>query len=454
MKKTILILCSFLTAIAFTSYSCEQKHQTPPWVDPGGEIPEPEPVADKVKMLWLDAEANFSGNFATQDKIKTLLDKIVETGFNQIVVDVRPVQGDVLYKSDFMNPYSNVASRGYDYLQFFIDEARVRDLKVAVSMTIFTAGYIQPQSGPAWRDQNLGKLTCIQYKPDGSLLDIKEDTDKTGGGSFVFLNPAHPDVQKYVLNFIKEVVSKYDFDSFVLDYCRFPDGESDFSDFTRSKFADFLGKNGGGTITNWPGDVFTYNQNGSRKPGSYYKQWWEFRSMIIRDFVGRVRTEIKAIKPNVKLEYWAASWWNAIYANGQNWASTTYMPLNDPDVGFFGYGSWCSNTYNRTGFANELDVFQLGAYLSKIYGANDKESIEYAINRAKRIVGGACKIYGTIGIGNPDFDVEEATYYSLKETSGLMIFDIVHVINTDTKYDTWNKIKKGIDRAEAETEAR
>ena len=53
-----------------------------------------------------------------------MLDKTQEAGFNKIVVDVKPVEGDVLYKSEFMTQATtigsvNVADRGWDYLQFF-----------------------------------------------------------------------------------------------------------------------------------------------------------------------------------------------------------------------------------------------------------------------------------------------------------------------------------------------
>ena len=89
----------------------------------------------------------------------------------------------------------------------------------------------------------------------------------------------------------------------------------------------------------------------------------------------------------------------------------------------------CFRQYYKTGFADQLDIFLLGAYLSTIYGPSNDESIEYSINRAKSYIGYACKIYGTIQCADSSFDVGEAAYYCLKQTSGLMIFDIVHVIN-------------------------
>ena len=66
--------------------------------------------------------------------------------------------------------------------------------------------------------------------------------------------------------------------------------------------------------------------------------------------------------------------------------------------------------------------------------------------RAERILRNACTFYGTVQCADPTFDIEEACYYCLKRTAGLMVFDIVHVINNDK----WAAIKRGIDRALAE----
>jgi uncharacterized lipoprotein YddW (UPF0748 family) len=85
----------------------------------------------KEKLIWLDANGNFQ-RFGTQEDITYYLDKIKECGFNKIVVDVRPVTGYALYKSDILPPLTKLGdvtiNRDWDYLQFFIDEARHRAL--------------------------------------------------------------------------------------------------------------------------------------------------------------------------------------------------------------------------------------------------------------------------------------------------------------------------------------
>ena len=157
MKKSILILCVLLMA-AIPS-ACTESHKTPPELDkpqPGpNPDPKPEPSEGKEKMLWFDAEANFQ-RFSTQAGIIAMLDKTQEAGFNKIVVDVKPVEGDVLYKSEFMTQATtigsvNVADRGWDYLQFFLDEAHKRNLKVTVSTTVFPMGMPSTRQGPAYR---------------------------------------------------------------------------------------------------------------------------------------------------------------------------------------------------------------------------------------------------------------------------------------------------------------
>ena len=79
----------------------------------------------------------------------------------------------------------------------------------------------------------------------------------------------------------------------------------------------------------------------------------------------------------------------------------------------------------NTGFAGLLDTFLCGTYLTKIFGLNDPESIEYGIARAQRIVHGACKVYGTLYALNHKDNIADAVYVCLSQSEGLMVFDIV-----------------------------
>ena len=171
------------------------------------------------KYLWFDAEANFV-RFSNRDTIRYYLDKTKETGFNTIVVDVRPIYGEVLYKKTRLPQLEKVGKnevkRDWDYLQFFIDEAHKREMKVVVSTTFFTGGNPVTRQGLVYSDKKWASKTTLQWTPEG-FKDIKDDPSKVSA----FLNPSHPEVQDYVLSFVKEIVENYDIDGYALDYCGF-----------------------------------------------------------------------------------------------------------------------------------------------------------------------------------------------------------------------------------------
>jgi uncharacterized lipoprotein YddW (UPF0748 family) len=424
--NTIIFLCFFLCACSSNNDSTDNNN-----TGKDSTVTKDPTIVSKEKILWLDADANYS-HFCRKENITYYLDRAKNVGFTKIVVDVRPVQGDALFKSSYLTEISQIGNQkfdtSWDYLQFFIDEAHKRDLKVTVSTTLFTGGSPSTQDGMVYRDSKWDGKTCIEYTKDKGLIDIKNDDSKVSA----FLNPVLQSNQQFCLNFIKELVTKYDFDGYALDYCRYPDAESDFSDSTRVAFEKYIGAK----LDKFPDDVFTWNSNGTKNPGKYYKQWWEFRSMVIHDFISKVKTTIKAIKPNMKLEYWAASWIGALYQQGQNWASTSYDFSQDY--------SWASANYKQSGIANLLDNFYCGTYLTDIYGLNDDESIEYGLARANRLIGSACNVYGSIYALNHQSNIKDAVYVCLTESKGLVVFDIIQVI----ELNEWSGIKAGIEKAE------
>ncbi len=433
MKK-IFIQLSALMLVASIAPACAETNEGK--VDePETELEEPEEepeeevvVTERAKVLWIDAEANFY-RLRNQSNIRTYLDKIVDAGFNTIVVDVKPVQGDVLYDSDFLPACTSLSGytvddRGFDYLQVFLDEAAARNLKVTVSATIMTMGLTSSQTGPAYEDDYWGALTATEYRAQG-FTDIKET------GTFAFLNPVLPDVHDYAIRMVTEIATKYTFDGFALDYCRFCDLYSDFSQESLEAFEAYSGL----TVSNFPTDILYYNSAGEPCTGTLYPEWVEWRSSVIQGYVTDISAAIKAVNPDINIEYWAASWW-PLPTTGQNWAS----PTLDNTSSYW----WATADYYKTGFADQLDIFQLGAYLNNVYGLDDAESVEYAIDKAKRIINDDCTLYGTISCAVSSFDIEEAVYLCLKETAGVMVFDMSHVINNNK----WDAIKAGIERAD------
>ncbi|MDR0939362.1 MAG: family 10 glycosylhydrolase [Mediterranea sp.] len=385
-----------------------------------------EPAATP-KYLWFDAEANFE-RFASRDSITYYLEKAKKAGFNQVVVDVKPIYGGALYKSEILPPLTvvrgKVVRRDWDYLRYFLDEARRLGLGTTVSASMFTAGNPVTREGLVYADSRWDGKTCMERRPDGQLTDIRDNGKKVAA----FLNPVRKEVREWALAFSRELVTNYDFDGYALDYCRFPDDESDFSETTRQAFEEWLGRK----VDNFPDDIYTYQADGTKKPGRLYKEWWAFRAHVISSFVKEVREVVKSVKPQVRLEYWAASWLAALYRTGQNWAS----PKSDFALSY----PWGSEAYRQAGFAPYLDRFLDGTYLHRLYGMDDPESIEYGIDHARKVIAGDCQVIGTLAAPNHRANLAEAIKLCLDKSGGVMVFDIVNLI----ELDQWDDVAQGL----------
>ena len=100
--------------------SCEDDKELPAWPWGNGETDEPGDTAtvveSKPRYVWIDAAANFEDYANSRENIAADLAKIKETGFTDVIVDVRPSLGDVLFSSTVADPLTRVdawADAGY-----------------------------------------------------------------------------------------------------------------------------------------------------------------------------------------------------------------------------------------------------------------------------------------------------------------------------------------------------
>lgn len=437
MKKTLYFLTVAL-ALIVSAVSCEKSGKskvdgtedvTPDSEEPNPEKTEPE-LKEKPALLWIDASANFT-RFKYKREVKRTLDMAKEAGFNGICLDVKPIQGHALYKSEFLKPCTSMhgdeVKRDWDYLQCFLDEAKARNMTVTVSATMMTWGAIDTKLGPAYEDPALKDAATIEYLPEVGLRPVTQSTDND---VFCFMNPLHPEVKKYIRRMVTELVKNYEFDSFILDYCRFQNLNSDFSNLSREEFEKYTGKK----VVNWPEDIYHFKPGVKKQdftPGPRFNEWVEFRSHVIQQTVTEISDLVHELKPKMKVEVWAGPWW-PLYATGQNWASAKTNRT--------GSYWWATPDYYKTGFAHKLDVFQVGAYGSTL------ENINNDVYKAQTIVEGECQVYGTISAANGrGFDMDGACEYCLANSDGLMVFELSHIVRNDF----WDQIKVGIAKGQA-----
>jgi uncharacterized lipoprotein YddW (UPF0748 family) len=387
---------------------------------------------DKAPVIvWVEAAANFE-RLGTADKMAAIFQKVADMGAKGVVIDVKGIPGLVSYNSQIAqqlktwNGYTQAAD--FDYLQNAVTQAKSKGLKVFVSMSVFAEGmnYYGTKYGKVFNDPS---FTAIQSQVMDASGTVRKITDMY---SYGLVNPLQSLAQSYELSLIQEVVSKYNIDGFVLDYCRYYDISADFSDYSLSKFKDWAGLasvKATDIVQSWT------TSNGAVVPnvtGSQYKKWLEFRAQTIHDFVSKARDAVKAIKPHLAFCSYAGAWYDSYYGVGVNWASQNY----DPSTEF----SWATSTYKNTGYAELVDMFMTGNYTPTLYGAG-WWTVQGELDGANRVLKNANIHFGAIDIGNTAWsdlsNMKSSIAMILQQTKGIMLFDLVHI--DDGTYNQFNK---------------
>ena len=186
-----------------------------------------------------------------QEMLK-ILDTLKDTGIDTVMFQAR-TQGDALYKSD-INPWSSVLTNtqgkdpGYDPLQFVLQEAHKRGMKVHVWLN----PYRVTTSGT-----DINKLSANHQARKNPSWVLKYD-------GRMYFNPELPQVKKHIVDTVGEIVSNYNVDGIHFDDYFYP-----------SKYPLPAGENKDGKVANE-------------------------RRNHINDMITQVRTKIKSINPSVE----------------------------------------------------------------------------------------------------------------------------------------------------------
>lgn len=406
------------------------------------------------KLMWIDATANIE-RFNNKDTIDYYLEKVKELGFTDIVVDVRPISGHLLYESDYAPLLTEWNGKEinytFDYLGYYIEKAHKLGIKVQASLNTFVAGHNYMDEGPIYEGGKADWATIV-YPPNEEvkLIPITEEKQKYSA----MVNPINEEFQEYILNIFREVVTKYpELDGVILDRVRYDGFTADFSELSRRKFEEYLGKE----LDLFPDDIYRWkkDEQGNFYPerGQYFLQWIEWRASVIHNFMAKARGVIKEANPEISFGTYTGAWYPSYFEVGVNFASKNYDPSADYD--------WASPTYKEQGYAELLDLFTVGNYYTTItideYQEKNPEvknetdmwgqkSIWYCVegsNQNLKTILDGNQFYGGI-LADQFYDNPEGLTESIKmnlaTSDGLMIFDIVHIITKDM----WDYVEKGM----------
>ena len=439
MNNITNLLLSFLIIVSF--FSCNN--------DSKKEITNVAP-----KLMWIDATANIE-RFNNKDTIDYYLEKLKDLGFTDIVVDVRPISGHLLYQSEYAPLLTEWKGKEvqytFDYLGYYIEKAHNLGLKVQASLNTFVAGHNYMDEGPIY-EGGKAEWATIVYPPNEEVKFISITEEKNKYSAMV--NPINEEYQEYILNIFREIVEKYpELDGIILDRVRYDGFTADFSDLSRRKFETYLGKE----LDLFPDDIYRWkkDEQGNFYPerGKYFLQWFEWRASVIYNFMAKAKKVVKEVNPEISFGTYTGAWYPSYFEVGVNFASKNYDPSADYD--------WASPNYKEQGYAELLDLFTVGNYYTTItieeYQKENPEvknetdmwgqkSIWYCVegsNQNLKTILDGNKFYGGI-LADQFYDnpagLTESIKMNLATSDGLMIFDIVHIIEKNM----WDYVEKGM----------
>lgn len=175
---------------------------------------------------------------AFEDKFTEIAQKCRESGFNTLIVQVRPFC-DALYKSSYF-PWSHIltGTQGenpqYDALQIMCDICKENNLKIHA--------WINPYRVSS--NETPKKLSGNNPYIKNSEIGIKTDNG-------IFLDPSNETAQQLICDGVKEIAENYDVDGIQFDDYFYPTEDESFDKKQYEAYIEKYGKENSMSLDNW-----------------------------------------------------------------------------------------------------------------------------------------------------------------------------------------------------------
>lgn len=175
---------------------------------------------------------------AFEDKFTEIAQKCRESGFNTLIVQVRPFC-DALYKSSYF-PWSHIltGTQGenpqYDALQIMCDICKGNNLKIHA--------WINPYRVSS--NETPKKLSDNNPYIKNSEIGIKTDNG-------IFLDPSNETAQQLISDGVKEIAENYDVDGIQFDDYFYPTEDESFDKKQYEAYIEKYGKENSMSLDNW-----------------------------------------------------------------------------------------------------------------------------------------------------------------------------------------------------------
>ena len=240
----------------------------------------------EIRAMWLDRGTIVKAK--SKKDLEPLFDRMARAGINTVFMETINASYPI-YPSQIA-PEQNPMTKGWDPLQASIELAHERGMELHAWLWAFAAANQGHNKILGQPENYLGPV--LSRRPDWVLKDQNGQVfNRTPGFKKAFFDPANPQVRRYLLLLIEEIISKYDVDGIQLDYIRYPFQDNTtkqqfgYTNISRSLFKQRFGI-----------DPLEFSRS------SYmWDRWTGFKVEQVNRFVEEASKLIKSKNPNLIL---------------------------------------------------------------------------------------------------------------------------------------------------------
>lgn len=443
------------------------------------------PLVIQARILWVDMSANLPWTL-DREKVAAFCENAARAGFNELVVDVKSINGKRLFGplgDERLSEFRGFTiPEEYDLLNVFIEEGHKQGLRICAGLNVFSEGHSHfPGVGMAYERPETQTVVAVPYYElvlqDGSALEVASTGDPTPGVAIVsaaesamlvreanlrvltvaedskrladvgvrgfrygmrllpqtkalpnhvaiFVDPLAPSVMERMLSIVEQV-ARYPVDGIVFDRMRYADLASGMGPAMRAEFERLYGR-----VSHWPESVLTANPVPGRPPiiGPRFAEYMQFRAEIINRFLAQAVATAKRVNPRLTVGSYVGGGWETYYQVGVNYSTDEPIPPY----------TWALAEYGLAGYAGHLDYLMAGCFYpvarevdATIQGRRERFTVEACARMMTHLSGESTLVYPALyGLdweGNAT-GLREAIRACLREGAGIMVFDASYVI--------------------------
>lgn len=247
--------------------------------------PRNRPLAEsEVRGMWLDRGTIVKAK--SEADLVAIFDRMALAGINTVFFETLN-SSYTIYPSQ-VAPQQNPLTEGWDPLKAAVKLAHERGMELHAWIWTFAAVNQRHNTILNLPRNHLGPV--LSKHPEWALTDHEGSRFHYSSGK-VFLDPANPEVQEYLLSLVTELATNYQVDGIHLDYIRYP-FQSPTGKITygyglaaRQQFYKLTG----------------YDPLDLNPDHPLWSQWTDFRIEQVDNFVGSVSQMLQQLRPEVTL---------------------------------------------------------------------------------------------------------------------------------------------------------